>query len=111
MLAWGRFLTGDRATPEKPEMKIVMMTYAIGQVLIQVLIGAWAEPCSIEVAFPIHDAPLTKCWPVDINDHLAWPPSTDVPATDFGLIAGPSTRIGASQREALLRLGVCRRRL
>jgi hypothetical protein len=104
LLPWGRFLTGDRATPEKPEMNIVIATFAFGQLLIQVLICSWAEPCPMEVAFPIHDARLTRCWPLDVQDHLLWPPIADIAVTDFALVAGPRTRIGASQREALQRL-------
>ncbi len=71
-------------------MNIVMVTFAFGQLLVQVLMGAWAEPYPIEVAFPIPDVRLTKCWPLDMNDDLVWPPSTDIPAADFGLIAASS---------------------
>lgn len=85
-------------------MNIVMVTFAFGQLLVQVLMGAWAEPYPIEVAFPIPDVRLTKCWPLDMNDDLVWPPSTDIPAADFGLIPRPRTRIGACQRNALLRV-------
>jgi hypothetical protein len=73
-------------------MNIVIATFAFGQLLIQVLIGAWAEPCPMEVAFSIHDVRLTRCWPLDVQDHLLWPPSADIPVADWPVAVGSNWR-------------------
>lgn len=101
ILLWGRCLTGDRATERRPEMDIVMATFAIGHLFIQIIQGGWRSPHSSLVEFPLHDSRLIKCWPWENDDRLDWPPAVGIPAAAFGQIAGPGTQLGCDQWNAL----------
>ncbi len=98
MSPWGRYMSSLPATVEHPEMKIVVATFGFGHLLLQSLIGAWNAPSTTLMKFRGEDPRLIKCWPVKFDPDLVWGTSRPIPATEFRLIAGPGTRIGAAHR-------------
>lgn len=98
MMPWGRLMKRSPAEGAHPAADIVMVTFAFGHLVIQILIGAWATPHDKGIAFPFADERFLRIWPNDLEGDVHWPPRVAIPADEFAGVAGPGTRVAGAPK-------------
>ena len=92
----GRYVRRFPGGLGESEIDAMMSTFGFGNLLIQVHVVYSREPLHGHIVFPFQDRRFLRCWPMDPNRDLAWPPSVGITFEEFPVIAGPDTKIAES---------------
>jgi hypothetical protein len=92
-MPWGRLMKESPAEGAYPAASIVIVTFAFGHLVLQVLIGAWTTTHKAQIHFPFADPRFLRIWPTEARGEVRWPPVVSISAREFAGVAGPDTLV------------------
>lgn len=83
-LPYFRDLRNFDATPTRPRIDFVAVSFAFRRLFLQVILGAFdGEDGTLEMWFPAHEPSLLNLWPPKVDDDLTWPTKTVFTSESF----------------------------
>ena len=91
-IRWGRLIRSAPATNETLALVVVVSTFGLGHLAIQVTVGAWSDTHDRQANYSVYGPELLQTWP-PASPLLSWPPRLVIKDDEFESAAQPMVAV------------------